>query len=243
MRLAVIGSGSKGNGYVLYNEAEALVIEAGCKLGDVLRCVDRRAIVGVAITHEHGDHAKYAREYYASGLPVLATAGTHDKIGIDTHSTIVCGIGGKHSFGGFTIYPFDVVHDAAEPCGFVIEHEECGRVLFLTDTHFSPYTFEGLNQIIIEANYCPTILERKKARGDKHPVVYSRIERSHMSIDTTIEALLSNDLTAVNNIVLIHLSDSNSDEQAFFDRAAYATGKRITIADAGVDIPFNIFNF
>jgi len=43
----------------------------------------------------------------------------------------------------------------------------------------------------------------------------------------------------VNNIVLIHLSDGNSDEAFFKDETERITGKNVTVARAGIVLDFN----
>jgi phosphoribosyl 1,2-cyclic phosphodiesterase len=55
MELSVIGSSSKGNGYVLHNENEGLIIEAGVSFQNVKRAIDFNIskIRGVIISHEH----------------------------------------------------------------------------------------------------------------------------------------------------------------------------------------------
>lgn len=56
MLLSVINSSSSGNGYILHNENEALVIECGCKLLECKKVLNFniRKIVGCIISHEHG---------------------------------------------------------------------------------------------------------------------------------------------------------------------------------------------
>ena len=57
MQMFVVNSGSSGNGYVIQNDREALVIECGCRLMDVKRkAVDFNVskIVGAVVSHEHG---------------------------------------------------------------------------------------------------------------------------------------------------------------------------------------------
>jgi phosphoribosyl 1,2-cyclic phosphodiesterase len=141
----------------------------------------------------------------------------------------------KESFfiGNFKILAFDVKHDAAEPLGFLIEHPDCGKVLFLTDTYYCQYTFKGLNNIIIEANYSKEIIDRKFG------AVRNRILQSHFSLANCKDMLAANDLSKVNNIVLIHLSDSNSDEIQFQKEVAELTGKNVTVANNGMEINFN----
>lgn len=70
----------------------------------------------------------------------------------------------KYKIGEFTVMPFPTIHDAAEPVGFLIHHKNCGLVLFLTDTAYSEYRFEGLNNIIIEANYDMRIIQKRMDR-------------------------------------------------------------------------------
>jgi hypothetical protein len=45
----------------------------------------------------------------------------------------------------------------------------------------------------------------------------------------------------VNNIVIIHLSNTNSDADRFKKEISDLTGKTITIADAGMTIQFDKF--
>ena len=73
MRLKVLGSGSKGNCYILENETEALVIEAGLPLMEVKRALDFnvKKIKAVIVSHVHGDHHKYWHEYVMAGIPVF----------------------------------------------------------------------------------------------------------------------------------------------------------------------------
>jgi len=101
------------------------------------------------------------------------------------------------------------------------------------------YKFKDLNNIIIEANYCKNIVRRRLLEKGIHEAVRDRVIESHMSIDTCIELLKANDLTAVNNIVLIHLSDGNSNEIEFKQRVENATGKNVHVANKGKEFDFN----
>ena len=112
-------------------------------------------------------------------------------------------------------------------------------MLFATDTYFLPYKFEGLTNILIECNYREDILKRNIESGKIPPSHYNRLLESHMSFATCKEALLANDLRKVNNIVLIHLSDGNSNAEEFQKDIHLATGKAVHIADRGLKINFN----
>lgn len=242
MELHIIGSSSKGNGYVLQNDTEALVIECGVSLLEVKKAVgfNLKKIVGVLVSHEHGDHSKYAQLFLYSRIPVYMSAGTNRSLTIKgSFFPFLIESGVKKQLGNFTVLPFDVKHDAAEPIGFLIHHPECGNVLFATDTFYLPYNFTGLNNIMIEANYRKDLLEANIKAGRIPPALRDRTLQSHMSLDTCIEALQANDLSKVNNIVLIHLSDGNSNSQEFKDEVRRVTGKTVHIADKGMKIQLN----
>ena len=51
-----------------------------------------------------------------------------------------------------------------------------------------------------------------------------------MSIDTLLDLLRSNDMTKVRQIYLLHLSDNNSDAEAFKKMVQQETGAEVYIA-------------
>ena len=57
-----------------------------------------------------------------------------------------------------------------------------------------------------------------------------------MSIQSTLELLADNDLTAVKNIILIHLSDKNSDANSFKQQVIEQTGIPTTIAESNIEL-------
>jgi len=242
MKLKVISTGSKGNAYILRNENEALLIECGVNIKDIKKALnfDYSKLVGCICTHEHMDHSKSIWDVMKLGVDVHASFGTL-KARFVADQPRSKAIKTKTSFtvGNFKIMPFDVMHDAKEPLGFLIEHPDCGRVLFLTDTYYCKYTFPGLNNIIIEANYSKEIIDRKYGVDSDKEFLRNRILKSHFSLENCKDMLDANDLTQVNNIVLIHLSDSNSDEKQFHKEVTELTGKNVTVASNGMKIDFN----
>ena len=88
MRLNVLGSDSNGNCYVLQNDKEALIIEAGVRFSEVKKALKWQLskVVGAVITHEHNDHAKYARDFVSNGITVLALPSVFKAKGIDSLS-------------------------------------------------------------------------------------------------------------------------------------------------------------
>lgn len=238
MVLKVIGTGSKGNAYLLENEQEALLIECGVNIKAIKQALkfNLRKLVGCIVTHEHKDHSRSIKEVMAAGVNVSATEGTHSACGTTMHHrAYMMKLGREYHLGNFKIRPFHIEHDAAEPCGYLINHPETGNTLFLTDTMFSHFTFKNLHNIIIEANYSHEIA---RVRLSDMEFLRNRVMQSHMSLDTCIEFLRKNDLSRVNQICLIHLSDGNSDEKLFKEEVTKATGKTVIVANNGMEIPF-----
>lgn len=242
MKLKVISTGSIGNAYVLYNEHEALLIECGVKITDIKKALgfDLSNVVGCIVSHSHGDHAKSINEVMKLGINTYASIETFSATGLSVKSSRQIEIVPKQSFqvGNFKILPFDCKHDV--PClGFLIDHPECGKTLFLTDTYYCKYTFPGMNNIIIEANYSKEIIDRKYGADSGKEFLRNRILKSHFSLANCKDMLSSNDLSKVNNIVLIHLSDSNSNEKQFVKEVTELTSKNVCAAVNGLEILFN----
>jgi phosphoribosyl 1,2-cyclic phosphodiesterase len=238
MRLMILGSSSAGNCYILENEQEALIIECGVKFPAIKQALKFKTskVAGCLVSHEHQDHCKGVNEVMAAGINVYSTKGTAEAMcpGVTSHRLIHLTANKEIKIGGFTILPFDVKHDAADPVNFLIRHPETGNVLFITDTFYVPYSFRNLNNIMVEANYSQAILD-EKLRNDKE-FLRNRVFSSHMSLDTCKELLKANDLSQVNNIILVHLSNGNSNADQFQKEIKELTGKNVYVADAGVTI-------
>ena len=237
MVLKVLGSSSQGNCYILENKNEALIIEAGVRFIEVKKALgfDIRKVSGCLITHQHNDHAKYIKAMVESGFPTLALEEVWTAKGV-TGSRAYCIERGKgYRFGRFKVLPFDACHDV--PCvGYLIDHPETGRIMFLTDSCMCEYVFPGLNQVMIECNYSDAKLVEAINAGRTLPSQRERLMTSHMELNTCKGFLCSNDLTNVANIVLLHLSDNNSDEKNFVSEIERQTGKVVYAAHTGLEI-------
>lgn len=241
MNLKVISTGSKGNCYFLEAEnGETLIVECGINHNTIKQALDfnLEKVSGCIVTHEHSDHARSIKEIMKLGIKTFATKGTFNATGIDTSYHRACIVNSKQktTIGNFKVMPFDIKHDAAEPVGFLINHKESGNILFLTDTMYSPYKFANLNNIILEINYSEKILDEKLKQEEVNPFLRGRIIQSHFSLENALKLLKVNDIRQVNNIVVIHLSDTNSNEKLFKETLQKHTGKTITIADDKMSI-------
>lgn len=243
MQLKIIGTGSKGNAYILENENEALLIECGIGIKEIKQALgfNLNKVRGCMVTHEHMDHARSINDVMNLGINVYATKGTFDMTVIPKRGQRRVEIQNRvtYAVGGFRVMPFDIKHDAEEPVGFLISHEDCGKVLFLTDTCYCEYTFPGLNNVIIEANFSQAIIDKKYGRDSEKEFLRNRILRSHFSLEHCMGLLKANDLSYVNNIVLIHLSDTNSDEVQFKKEVEKLTGKNVVVAGNNMIVKFD----
>ncbi|MEO8824095.1 MAG: MBL fold metallo-hydrolase [Ginsengibacter sp.] len=240
MRLKIINSNSSGNAYILQpDEGKSLLIECGVQFDKIQKALNfnLKNVAACLVTHEHGDHAKSIKEVMAKGINVIASHGTHEECGtLGNHRASIISSGETVYVDKYKIKAFDTKHDVKEPLGFLINHPESGNILFLTDSYYCEYTFKNLNNIIVEANYCQTILDRRLVTGTSPKFLRDRVIESHMSLQTCKELLQANDLSQVNNIVLIHLSDGNSDVKRFKKEVEEATGKMVFVAEAGMVI-------
>ena len=87
MILKVIGSGSKGNCYILENKTEVLILECGVHFDEVKEAMnyDLQKVCGILITHEHKDHCKGVPDALTNGMNVYATKGTIEGMAIKSH--------------------------------------------------------------------------------------------------------------------------------------------------------------
>lgn len=236
MYLKVIGSSSKGNAYILENETEALLIEAGCRFSLIKESLgyDISKVKGCIVSHCHNDHAKYVDVIKKSGIPVFGNEQISPSYVIEAKK--------GYKIGGYRFIPLPVEHDV-QCFAYIVYHNDFGKLLFITDTICFNYSIGNLSHILIEANYCDDILERNIESGKIPYSLRNRIIKSHMEIGTTEYVLKSLDLSNVKNIILIHLSDNNSDADSFITRIMSITGHPVITASNGLSIRLDSYDY
>lgn len=239
MFLICTGSSSSGNNYILKGEKETLLIDCGIPLLEIKKALnfDLSSIVGCCQGHIHGDHSKYVRQYMDAGIKVYTNPEAAQAIGLH-HNLNSIETQKAYNIGSFKIKAFDLVHDCRN-YGFLIENKECGLLVYITDTNYCHYKFPGLNQVLLEINYDERIVNEKLMKGTANIYVRNRVIGSHMELQTAKDFLRANDLTKVNNIVLLHLSAGNSDSKLFKKEIQELTGKNVFVAEPGLIVPFN----
>ena len=135
-------------------------------------------------------------------------------------------------------------HDAIEPLGFLIQYKPTGeKLLYATDTYYIKYKFNKLNYLLLECNYNQEIAKENVKNGVINKTRYTRLLESHFSLDNVLKFLASNDLRYVKNIILCHLSDTNSNQMIMQNRVYEQTKIKTTIARPGLDLELKLYPF
>ena len=156
------------------------------------------------------------------------------KITLKNYRTKIVKANKRQQIGNFTILPFDVIHDAEEPLGFLIKHQDIGTLLFITDTCYCEYNFKNVNSILVECNYIKENLEEYCIETS----LSVRIKESHFELENVIDFLKASDLSKTRNLMLLHLSDKHGDSQIMKEKVEEATGIPVLIAEKSTEIIF-----
>lgn len=229
--VTVIGSGSKGNAYQVDDDNTRLLIECGLPWSKIKRALnyETSSISGALVSHEHGDHSKSVKDVSQNGIDIYLSKGTADAIDVKNHRIHYIKAMDQFNIGTWTILAFDTVHDATEPLGFLLVNRTGEKLLFLTDSSFCKYKFKRLTHLMLECNFSNEILDKNIAAGRVERSRKSRLLESHFSLNRVKEFLKANDLSRLQAIWLMHLSDDNSNEEQFKSEIQQLTGKPVTV--------------
>lgn len=216
MQLKVIGSNSLGNCYILEDDNEALILDAGMPIKDVKVALDFniKKISGVIVTHIHQDHSKYIKDYEKIGIPVFKPW-EMDSIQLKNNSKF------KIQAIPMTNLDNEWVHSNADGSrcliyGFKIVHPNLGALLYITDVYLIKWRFSQINHILVEANFDMDKLDETEENESKK----NRDYLSHLSIQETCEFVkTTNDNSEdLQNVILCHLSSNNADSRDFINK-------------------------
>ena len=222
-------SGSTGNSSIVQsNKTKSLVDvgESAKKIAEALASinVDPFSINAILITHEHSDHVKglavFSKKY---NVPVYANVETwnamqkyKEKLNEENIKTFTFN---KFKIGDIEVNPFPIPHDAANPCGFNLFHDNKKMSIATDIGHISKEIITNLSDssfLLLEANYEPEIL-----KYSSYPyMLKERIKgpNGHLSnsdAGKTISYFVDHGL---NKVMLGHLSKENN-----FPELAYKT--------------------
>lgn len=235
--MQVLASGSGGNAYWVSDGETPLLLEAGLTIAELRRRTRFRLsrVAGVLISHEHGDHAKAAKDLVKAGIDVYATLGTLVALNMASsqdpghHRVHVVKAYQPFIIGTWAILPFEAVHDAEEPVSFLMASKHGYKLLYVTDSAYVKHRFNGLTHVMLEVNHSLELMQRNLEEGVIDTVLFQRVVRNHMSLERAVEMLKANDLSRVECIWLLHLSDANASAERFKTEIERATGKPVIV--------------
>lgn len=232
LEFKAFASGSNGNLYALSDGNSKLMIECGLPYKEIQRALKFKIseVSGCLLTHCHADHSKSIGDIIRVGIDVYTSKGTIDALGLSGHRVHTIKAKQQFRIDNWRIMPIEAIHDSPEPLAFLIANDKGERCLFATDTAYLKNCFVGLNVIAVECNYSLDILKRNVAAGLVEPALKNRILQSHFSLEHVKDFLKANDLSKVQEIWLLHLSNDNSDEERFRREIQGLTGKEVYIA-------------
>jgi len=223
--VCMLASGSKGNCIYIAAGDKAILVDAGLSGRELERRMRQRNLrpenlQAIIISHEHMDHIRgvgvLARRY---NLPVFMSNETAC-VALSSLGRLPqrCPFKAGRPFDlpPFSIHPFPISHDAADPVGFRINLNG-SRIGIATDLGIATGLVEahlrGCHLLVIEANHDLEMLINGPYPWPLKQRIKSR--QGHLSNDAT-EALLRSVLTVeLRYVILGHLSETNNtSEQA-----------------------------
>ena len=190
------------------------------------------------------DHSRHLTEYMRAGFPVYTAFETQTALETITgERTRAIEPMKRFWLGNFTITPFNVPHDPDIECyGYLIEHEEIGKLLFLTDLMYCKYNFRSLNvnHIFCECNYSRDFVDENYEHS-----VRNRVLKTHMELHTFLDFISTNDNQALRNVVLLHISQSNGNPVEFLQKTKETIkyDADCYIASSGLEVDLNLCPF
>ena len=211
MKLITVGTGSKGNCYLLKRDNNRYIaLDCGVPWKKVMVATKfRPSDIDLAlVTHSHSDHARYMGDFVANGIETVTTSNKARKI---------------LRKGEVDIVPFEVPHDVL--CyGFLIRVD--GRtIVYMTDFGYCKYTFKSwkVNTFIIACNH--------DENPDSDEAKYAHVVMGHSSLSTVKWILEANKAESMKNVILVHYSQS-ADIEAMAEEIQKTVGDTVEVAIA-----------
>lgn len=222
-------SSSKGNFYTLDNGKTRIIIDPGLSIVSIKKALDFKLseIAGALCGHEHFDHSIGVGGLMASGIDAYVGFSTIEALTLQGHRIHPVEHLKLFSVGTFKVLPFIIPHDV-DNLGFLIQSGK-DKFLYLIDCTYCPYRFRGLTHIAIGINYDTDILKKNVKKGRIHPGLTKRIMQSHCSLKTGLEFFKAQDLSQVQEIHVLHCSESNLDKAKAKREIQKFTGKLVYI--------------
>lgn len=247
MRFCCLGSGSRGNAFVVEHGETTILIDCGFSFTALRRRLARYSLDfahldAVIIGNEHGDHANIRaleKLQAAGGIEFYMSAGTARQLNFSGAHAVQSGA--PFAVGGLHITPVTVPHDASEPLQFVID-DGARRLGIFTDLGHTTKAMRdicgGLCAVVVECNYDAAML----AANTKYPAqVKARIagKYGHLENAAAAEFIAAIESPRLAHIVAAHMSAENNSEEKVLDALEkVAGGRKIAIAGQETGLPW-----
>jgi phosphoribosyl 1,2-cyclic phosphodiesterase len=217
-------SGSSGNLYQVKTDKGNLLIDPGVPIAKIKKALgfSLSAVSACLTSHQHGDHSKGVSSIALAGIDCYLTAPAAEALKMNGHRTHIIEPLEQFGVAGFKILPFPAQHDVPN-VGFLIS-DGSDKLLYLCDSFYCHYRFQGLTVIALGVNY-----SKETMNPELNHVRKQRLYHSHMSLENAIKFFKANDLSKVREIHLLHLSRDNSDPEMFKKKIQSVTGKPVFI--------------
>lgn len=238
--IAALNSGSNGNCYYVGNHKEAILVDAGISCRETEKRMLRsglsmQKVKAIFISHEHTDHIKglctLAAKY---NLPIYINRGTLTACRFNLRADLIRDLQNDQQvqIGDLLVTSFSKLHDASEPCSFVVS---CGetKVGVFTDIGAACeqliHHFKQCHAAFLEANYDEELLEKsaypyflkKRISGGK----------GHLSNHQALTLFKTHKPSFMTHLLLSHLSkDNNCPELVSNLFTQHADGTEIIVA-------------
>jgi phosphoribosyl 1,2-cyclic phosphodiesterase len=222
VRIASLGSGSRGNATLVQHRDTILMVDCGFSAKETERRLAERGLQAsdldaILVTHEHTDHCsgveRLSRRF---DLPVYMSHGTL----ASGRCSEVAAIGHFRSevlfsIGDIDVTPIAVPHDAREPCQFVFSAGSA-KIGVLTDlgsiTPLVLQHYAGCQALLLECNHDPQML----AQGSYPPALKRRVggDWGHLSNEQAAQLLRGLGEECPAQVAIAHISEKNNSREA-----------------------------
>ncbi len=223
IRISPLASGSSGNSILISSGDERILIDVGisCRaLNQRLRDfdLDLSQIQHVLLTHEHSDHIR-GMDVTSCRYPHLqfhansrtARAARYMIPRVDENQLNIFQNLKTIQLGKFSVLPFPVPHDAADPVGYRISDGEHTVIVASDLGSITPDVLEysrGADALVLESNHNLEMLEN----GPYPHYLKARIASAygHLENGLTVKLLREVMTRQTQAVILTHLSEQNN---------------------------------
>lgn len=252
LKFISFGSGSSGNCAFIGDDKGGFLIDAGVDPANILPELRRHGIktdqiAGIILTHDHGDHVRYAYSLLRRNSHMLLYCTPKAFNGILRRHNISRRIKDYHkpiykeipfTIGDFRLTAFEVQHDGTDNAGFFIEYRQHTFAIATDLGCIGPradFYMRQARYIMIESNYDREML----VTGHYPEYLKARIlaDNGHLDNEDAAAYIASIYSPRLTHVFLCHLSHDNNTPQKATERMMTALrAKGIEVGDGSDSI-------